>query len=158
MDDLTSKQRLYSIIQQIPKGCVATYGQVAELAGLPGCARMVGRTLSQLPSGSQLPWHRVIAASGKISLPENSDSFKEQKQRLADEGVRVNKNRVNLSARQRDNNTQKQVAAILRAQPDRKARMTDADDVIINDGEQHQLALEVQKLHQLYLALSTGGN
>ena len=100
MDDLTSKQRLYSIIQQIPKGCVATYGQVAELAGLPGCARMVGRTLSQLPSGSQLPWHRVIAASGKIILPENSDSFKEQKQRLADEGVRVNKNRVNLSARQ----------------------------------------------------------
>ena len=59
---------------------------------------------------------------------------------------------------QRDNNTQKQVAAILRAQPDRKARMTDADDVIINDGEQHELALEVQKLHQLYLALSTGGN
>ena len=100
MDDLTSKQRLYSIIQQIPKGCVATYGQVAELAGLPGCARMVGRTLSQLPSGSQLPWHRVIAASGKISLPENSDSFIEQKQRLQEEGVRVNKNRVNLSARQ----------------------------------------------------------
>ena len=59
---------------------------------------------------------------------------------------------------QRDNNTQKQVAAILRAQPDRKARMTDADDVIINDGEQHQLTLEVQKLHQLYLALSTDGN
>jgi methylated-DNA-protein-cysteine methyltransferase-like protein len=100
MDDLTSKQRLYSIIQQIPKGCVATYGQVAELAGLPGCARMVGRTLSQLPSGSQLPWHRVIAATGKISLPENSDSFIEQKQRLLEEGVRVNKNRVNLSARQ----------------------------------------------------------
>ena len=100
MDDLTSKQRLYSIIQQIPKGCVATYGQVAELAGLPGCARMVGRTLSQLPSGSQLPWHRVIAASGKISLPENSDSFIEQKKRLLEEGVGVNKNRVNLSARQ----------------------------------------------------------
>ena len=59
---------------------------------------------------------------------------------------------------QRDNNTHEQVAAILRAQPDRKARMTDADDVIINDGEQHQLTLEVQKLHQLYLALSTGGN
>ena len=100
MDDLTSKQRLYSIIQQIPKGCVATYGQVAELAGLPGCARMVGRTLSQLPSGGQLPWHRVIAASGKISLPENSDSFIEQRQRLADEGIRVTKNRVNLSTRQ----------------------------------------------------------
>lgn len=59
---------------------------------------------------------------------------------------------------QRDNNTHEQVAAILRAQPDRQTRMTDADDVIVNDGEPHQLVLEVQKLHQLYLALSTGGN
>ena len=57
---------------------------------------------------------------------------------------------------QRDNNTHEQVAAILRAQPDRQTRMTDADDVIVNDGEPHQLVLEVQKLHQLYLALSTG--
>jgi dephospho-CoA kinase len=57
---------------------------------------------------------------------------------------------------QRDNNTHEQVAAILRAQPDRETRMTDADDVIVNDGEQHQLVLEVEKLHQLYLALSTG--
>jgi dephospho-CoA kinase len=59
---------------------------------------------------------------------------------------------------QRDNNTREQVEAILRAQPDRETRMTDADDVIINDGEQENLALEVQKLHQLYLSLSTGGN
>ena len=59
---------------------------------------------------------------------------------------------------QRDNNTRKQVEAILRAQPDREARMTDADDVIVNDGEHHQLELEVQKLHQLYLALSAHGN
>ena len=56
---------------------------------------------------------------------------------------------------QRDNNTREQVESILRAQPDRETRMTNADDVIINDGEQHQLALEVKKLHQLYLALST---
>ena len=59
---------------------------------------------------------------------------------------------------QRDSNTHEQVEAILRAQPDRETRMTDADDVIINDSEQRQLALEVQKLHQLYLALSTHGN
>jgi methylated-DNA-protein-cysteine methyltransferase-like protein len=89
MDNMTSKQRLYSIIQQIPAGCVATYGQVAELAGLPGCARMVGRTLSQLPSGSQLPWHRVIGASGKISLPVNTESFSTQKNRLVSEGVQM---------------------------------------------------------------------
>ena len=58
----------------------------------------------------------------------------------------------------RDNNTLEQVNAILRTQPDRETRMTDADDVIINDGEQQQLALEVQKLHQLYLALSKNEN
>ena len=59
---------------------------------------------------------------------------------------------------QRDNNTREQVEAILRAQPDRETRMTDADDVIINDGKQENLSLEVKKLHQLYLSLSTGGN
>ena len=96
MDDMTSEQRFYSIIRQIPSGCVATYGQVAELAGLPGCARMVGRTLSQLPSGSQLPWHRVIAASGKISLPEDNESFLKQKERLLSDGIEINYNRVNL--------------------------------------------------------------
>jgi len=96
MDDMTSEQRFYSIIQQIPSGCVATYGQVAELAGLPGCARMVGRTLSQLPSGSQLPWHRVIAASGKISLPQDSTSFSEQKHRLELEHIKISGARINL--------------------------------------------------------------
>ena len=58
----------------------------------------------------------------------------------------------------RDNNTREQVEAILRTQPDRETRMTDADDVIVNDDKQRQLALEVQKLHHLYLALSTNGN
>jgi methylated-DNA-protein-cysteine methyltransferase related protein len=96
MDDMTSEQRFYSIIQQIPTGCVATYGQVAELAGLAGCARMVGRTLRQLPSGSQLPWHRVIAASGKISLPKDSESFIEQKYRLELEHIKISGSRINL--------------------------------------------------------------
>jgi len=58
---------------------------------------------------------------------------------------------------QRDDNTREQVEAILRAQPDRKTRMIDADDVIINEGEQDYLAQEVQKLHQLYLSLSAAG-
>ena len=100
MDNLTSKQRLYSIIQQIPKGCVVTYGQVAELAGLPGCARMVGRTVSQLPSGTQLPWHRVIAASGKISVPANNDSFCTQKNRLVSEGVQISGSCISLKTYQ----------------------------------------------------------
>ena len=59
---------------------------------------------------------------------------------------------------QRDHNTQEQVKAILSAQPDRETRMTNADDVIINDDQQHLLALKVKKLHQLYLTLSTRGN
>ena len=59
---------------------------------------------------------------------------------------------------QRDSNTLEQVEAILRAQPDRKTRLTDADDVIINEGGRQHLTLEVQKLHQLYLSLSTGEN
>jgi|TARA_B110000196_G_scaffold139910_1_gene121212 methylated-DNA-protein-cysteine methyltransferase-like protein len=57
---------------------------------------MVGKTLSQLPDNTQLPWHRVIAASGRISLPDSSAAFTEQKQRLIDEGICVNENRVNL--------------------------------------------------------------
>jgi methylated-DNA-protein-cysteine methyltransferase-like protein len=96
MNEIPSKQRLYSIIQQIPNGCVATYGQIAELAGLPGCARMVGKVLSQLPTESTLPWHRVISASGKISLPFNSDAFRVQKQRLINEGIKVNHHRVDI--------------------------------------------------------------
>jgi len=96
METMTPQQRLYSIIKVIPRGYLATYGQVAKLAGLPGCARMVGKTLSQLPDDTQLPWHRVIAASGRISLPDSSAAFAEQKQRLIDEGICVNENRVNL--------------------------------------------------------------
>ena len=96
MDEITSQQRFYTIIEKIPKGSVATYGQVAALAGLPGCARLVGRTLSQLTSSSILPWHRVIAASGKISLPADNENFSLQKQRLANEGIKVNKLRVSL--------------------------------------------------------------
>ena len=65
---------LYSTLMQVPEGYVVTYGQLAELAGLGRAARWVGRTLSQLPEGSRLPWHRVVAAGGRISLPAGSPS------------------------------------------------------------------------------------
>lgn len=94
------QQQLYSVIRQIPVGCVATYGQVAELAGLPGCARLVGKTLSQLPNDSDLPWHRVIAASGKISLPPQSESCYRQQNRLLEEGVEINQLRIKLNTYQ----------------------------------------------------------
>ena len=82
MDNLTLRQRILTIVKEIPKGCVATYGQVAKLAGLPGYARVVGQALNKLPSDTQLPWHRVISASGRMSLSEDSDSFLEQKEKL----------------------------------------------------------------------------
>ena len=71
----------------IPEGKIATYGQVAALAGMPRHARLVGRTLRDLPDGSKLPWHRVINASMRISLRATSGSHNLQRQRLEAEGV-----------------------------------------------------------------------
>ena len=96
MDNLTLCQRIFTIVKEIPKGHIATYGQVANLAGLPRYARVVGQTLSELPRDTQLPWHRVISASGKISILEDSASFLEQRQRLLNEGITFTKTRINL--------------------------------------------------------------
>jgi methylated-DNA-protein-cysteine methyltransferase related protein len=63
----TSQRRIYAVIARIPKGRVATYGQIASLAGLPRRARLVGRALRTVPEGMELPWHRVVNAQGKIS-------------------------------------------------------------------------------------------
>jgi methylated-DNA-protein-cysteine methyltransferase related protein len=63
-----SYPRIYAVVRRIPHGRVATYGQVAALAGLAGRARQVGYALHALPEGSPLPWHRVINARGEISL------------------------------------------------------------------------------------------
>lgn len=63
-----SRQRIYAVVKRIPRGRVATYGQVALLAGLPGQARQVGYALSALHDGSRIPWHRVVNARGEISL------------------------------------------------------------------------------------------
>ena len=83
-------------LAQVPPGKVVSYGQLAELAGLGRAARWVGRSLSQLPSGTTLPWHRVIAASGRLSLPAGSVSGAEQRQRLREEGVLVINDRVDI--------------------------------------------------------------
>jgi methylated-DNA-protein-cysteine methyltransferase-like protein len=60
-------EKIYAVIQRIPEGRVATYGQVATLAGLPGRARLAGTALRETPEGLTLPWHRVINAGGKVS-------------------------------------------------------------------------------------------
>ena len=62
-----SYARIYAVVRRIPQGRVATYGQVAALAGMAGRARQVGYALHALPEGSPLPWHRVINARGEVS-------------------------------------------------------------------------------------------
>jgi len=66
--EVSPQQRIWSIVALIPRGKVASYGQIAALAGMPRHARLVGRTLRELPRGSRLPWHRVVNAALKISV------------------------------------------------------------------------------------------
>jgi predicted RNase H-like nuclease/alkylated DNA nucleotide flippase Atl1 len=81
-------ERLLASIDDIPRGRVATYGQLAELAGLPGRARLVARLLSQLPVATKLPWWRVVAAPGRVA-PRAPEAMAEQARRLRREGIAV---------------------------------------------------------------------
>ncbi|HEY7377227.1 MAG TPA: MGMT family protein [Steroidobacteraceae bacterium] len=89
-------ERIYEAIRAVPRGRVATYGWIAERAGLPRRARLVGHTLRHAPSGLRLPWHRIINASGRISFPRGSEPYAEQRRRLEAEGVRFVRGRVKL--------------------------------------------------------------
>jgi len=91
-----SFQRVWNVVEAIPEGNVASYGQVAKLAGLNGGARRVGGVLGKAPDRGSLPWHRVLKADGKIALPAGSASRKEQVRRLEAEGVIVVKGRVDM--------------------------------------------------------------
>jgi methylated-DNA-protein-cysteine methyltransferase-like protein len=78
---------IYAVVRRIPRGRVATYGQVAELAGRPGQARQVGYALSALPAGSRVPWQRVVNAAGRCSLRAATGWELTQRRLLEDEGV-----------------------------------------------------------------------
>jgi methylated-DNA-protein-cysteine methyltransferase-like protein len=79
--------RMYEVIRRIPPGYVATYGQVATLAGARGHARQVGYALHDLPDGSDVPWHRVINAAGEISVRRSGGASDRQRSLLESEGV-----------------------------------------------------------------------
>lgn len=89
--------RVYAAIAAIPPGRVASYGAIAARAGLPGRARLVGKLLGEVPDGMELPWFRVLRASGQIALPPGSRGFREQSRLLRAEGVEVKNGRVPLS-------------------------------------------------------------
>lgn len=80
-------EQIFALVHQIPAGKVATYGDIARLAGMPTYARHVGMVLSRLPADSQLPWHRIINSKGEISLQGERGEY--QKQRLIAEGIVV---------------------------------------------------------------------
>jgi methylated-DNA-protein-cysteine methyltransferase-like protein len=91
-------ERIFEVVKSIPRGRVATYGQVAELAGIAGQPRRTGYALSALPSGSGIPWHRVINAQGRISFPQGSKHYTLQRRLLKQEGVVFDKSgRINLA-------------------------------------------------------------
>ena len=87
---------IWEVVGRIPAGRVASYGQVAQLAGLPGYARYVGYTMRQLPADSRLPWHRVVNAQGRLAFAQGSRPYLRQKSRLEAEGVVFIKGRLSL--------------------------------------------------------------
>ena len=90
------RDALYLVLAAIPEGKVIAYGELAALAGLGRAARWVGRTLSQLPADTRLPWHRVLAAGGRLSLPPGSPAGAEQRARLRAEGLLLNNDRIDM--------------------------------------------------------------
>ncbi|MCM0083298.1 MGMT family protein [Geomonas sp. Red32] len=85
--DRSTYQAIYAVVSRIPAGTVATYGQVAALAGLPRRARLVGYALSALTDKS-VPWHRVVNAKGEVShRSSGSEGGEIQRLALEREGV-----------------------------------------------------------------------
>ena len=82
-------RRIYAVVARVPRGRVATYGQIATLARLPRHARLVGYALNVLPPGSNVPWHRVVNAKGQVSPRADALGHEDlQAELLRREGVR----------------------------------------------------------------------
>jgi methylated-DNA-protein-cysteine methyltransferase-like protein len=96
MDRIARMHRIWDTIRDIPKGSVASYGQIAEVAGIPRGARQVGYALRHLPDGHDVPWHRVIQASGKIAFDKDTAKFEEQSKRLQKDDVAVIAGRIDM--------------------------------------------------------------
>jgi methylated-DNA-protein-cysteine methyltransferase-like protein len=84
-----SHEKVFAAVRRIPRGRVSTYGAIAKVAGLPRQARLVGYALHRLGGSTSVPWHRVINASGRISLSDANGAATTQRLRLIAEGVAV---------------------------------------------------------------------
>ena len=89
-------KRVWHVVGGIPRGHVLTYGDVSRLAGPGGSARRVSQAMRRAPRKLALPWHRVINAQGRISLPADSPAYHEQKRLLEMESVQFTGDRIDL--------------------------------------------------------------
>ena len=95
---LNKDEIIWQVLASIPPGTVATYGQLANLAGCPNHARYVGFTLKNMPDNTQLPWHRVVNAQGRLSFPVGSEAYARQRALLESEGVVFRNGRISLKS------------------------------------------------------------
>ena len=89
--------RIWKAVRMVRKGQVATYGQIAQLCGLRGHARLVGYALHNLPPESGVPWHRIINSKGMISLRARTSGHERQKHLLEQEGIVFENGKIDLA-------------------------------------------------------------
>ena len=94
MTDAQRYQKILDAVRAVPPGRVSSYGRIAEDAGLPRRARLVGKVLSQLGSQDDVPWHRIVHADGRLAFPPDTDAHNRQADLLGEEGVEVRNGRV----------------------------------------------------------------
>ncbi len=90
-------QKIWHTVALVPRGYVATYGQIARLAGLGRNARLVGYALHRTPDELKIPWHRIVNARGKISLPYENGKYDLQRQLLEREGIVFENHTIDLN-------------------------------------------------------------
>jgi len=101
MANPTLYERIYAVVHRIPRGRVATYGQIALLSGMPGHARQVGYALHSLSASSRVPWQRVVNREGRISRRADPTAEERQRLLLEAEGVRFDASgRIDLAVYQ----------------------------------------------------------
>ncbi|MGB5345252.1 MAG: MGMT family protein [Woeseia sp.] len=89
-------RRIIATICDVPAGRVASYGQIAGLAGITNGARQVGRALRELPKGSDVPWYRIVTASGRLAFAVGGEPWQRQCRKLSKEGVILRNDRVDM--------------------------------------------------------------
>ena len=96
MSGIFDKEKLYSILKDIPRGKVVTYGTLAEMLGNKKWARAVGNALHENPDGDKYPCYRVVNSRGEPSPAYAFGGAEEQKRRLESDGIKVDNGKVDL--------------------------------------------------------------